>query len=126
MTYEGGNVDIFIGLSAPVVVWMWARGLIGRRLAIVWNVLGLLALINIFARSALTSPGPLNLIHAEVPNLAIGMFPYTFIAAFFAPLAVLLHVLSIRQQMRLPSPALPVTTTTTNLRNSHINPEGTP
>ena len=34
--------------------------------------------------------------HAEVPNLAIGTFPYTFLAGFFAPTAVLLHVLSLR------------------------------
>lgn len=97
MTYEGGNVDIFIGLSAPFVAWLVHRGVVGRRMAIGWNVLGLLALVNIIARSALTAPGPLHLIHSEVPNLAIGMFPYTFIAGFFAPLAVLLHVLSIRQ-----------------------------
>ena len=37
----------------------------------------------------------MNLIHLEVPNLAIGMFPFTFIAGFCAPLAVVLHVLSI-------------------------------
>jgi hypothetical protein len=96
MTYEGGNVDIFIGLSAPVVAWLVSSGKVSRRMAIGWNVLGLLALLNIIARSALTAPGPLNLIHTEVPNLAIGTFPYTFIAGFFAPLAVFLHVLSIR------------------------------
>jgi hypothetical protein len=96
MTYEGGNVDIFIGLSAPVVAWLVRSGVVGRRAAIGWNVLGLLALANVIARSALTAPGPLQLIHSEVPNLAIGTFPYTFIAGFYAPLAVLLHVLSIR------------------------------
>ena len=96
MTYEGGNVDILIGLSAPLVAWLVGSGRIGRRAAVAWNLLGLLALVNIIVRSALTAPGPLNLLHAEVPNLAVGIFPYTFIAGFFAPLAVLLHVLSIR------------------------------
>ena len=97
MTYEGGNVDIFIGLSAPLIAWMSTRGPVGRRIAWGWNAVGLLALGNIVARSALTAPGPLNLIHVEVPNLAIGTFPYTFIAGFFAPLAVFLHVLSLRR-----------------------------
>ena len=97
MTYEGGNVDIVIGLTAPIAAWLAARGTTGRRLALGWNVLGLLALLNIVVRSALTAPGPLHLIHAEVPNLAIGTFPFTFIAGFFAPLAVLLHTLSIRR-----------------------------
>lgn len=96
MTYEGGNVDIFIGLTAPLAAWIPTRWPAGRRLAQGWNVLGLLALVNIVVRSALTVPGPLNLIHADVPNLAIATFPYTFIAGFFAPLAALLHVLSLR------------------------------
>jgi hypothetical protein len=96
MTYEGGNVDIVIGLTAPLAAWLATRGDAGRRLAIGWSVLGLLALVNIVVRSALTAPGPLNLIHAEPPNLAIGIFPYTFLAGFFAPLAVLLHVLGLR------------------------------
>jgi hypothetical protein len=96
MTYEGGNVDIFIGLSAPLIAWLVRSGTVGRRAAIAWNFLGLLALANVIVRSALTAPGPLNFIHSEVPNLAIGTFPYTYIAGFLAPLAVMLHVLSIR------------------------------
>jgi hypothetical protein len=96
MTYEGGNVDIFIGLSAPIVAWLVASGRIGRRAALAWNVLGLLALANVATRAVLTAPGPMNILHTEVPNLAIGLFPYTYLAGFFAPLAVLLHILSIR------------------------------
>jgi hypothetical protein len=38
----------------------------------------------------------LKLISTEVPNVAMGMFPYAFIPGFFAPLAVTLHVLAIR------------------------------
>ncbi len=96
MTYEGGNVDIFMGLSAPVAAWLIRSRKVGRGAAVVWNVCGLLALANIIVRSALTAPGALNLIHSEVPNLAIGTFPFTFIAGFFAPLAVMLHVMSMR------------------------------
>ena len=103
MTYEGGNVDIIIGLTAPIAAWFATRGSTGRRLALGWNALGLLALVNIIARAALTAPGPLHLIHSEVPNLAIGTFPYTYIAGFFAPLAILLHVLSIRRLLALRS-----------------------
>lgn len=111
MTYEGGNIDIFIGLTAPFAAWIAGRGPFGRRLALGWNALGLLSLANIVARSALTAPGPLNLIHSELPNLAIGTFPYTFIAGFFAPLAALLHVLSIRHLL-MPRPASSAPSTT--------------
>ena len=34
----------------------------------------------------MTAPGPLNLIHAEVPNRMIGTFPFMFIPGFLVPL----------------------------------------
>ena len=96
LTFEGANVDIYIGASAPLIAWLSLRGQWGLRIALVWNLLGLLALANVVTRSVLTAPGPFNLIHAEVPNLMMGTFPFLFIPAFFVPLAVALHVLAIR------------------------------
>ena len=66
------------------------------RLAFAWNVLGLLALTNVVIRAVLTTPGPLNLIHAEVPNLMLITFPFLLIPGFFVPLAVTLHLLAMR------------------------------
>ena len=96
LTFEGANVDIYIGASAGLVSWLSTRGRVGMRLAVAWNVLGLLALTNVVIRAVLTSPGPFNLIHTEVPNRMFGTFPFLFIPAFFVPLAVGLHVLAIR------------------------------
>jgi hypothetical protein len=96
LTFEGANVDIYIGASAPLIAWLSTRGRLGMRLALAWNALGLLALTNVVIRAVLTAPGPFNLIHAEVPNLMMGMFPFLFIPGFFVPLAVVLHVLVIR------------------------------
>jgi len=94
LTYEGGNVDMIIGLSAPIIAWIASRGRPGLRLAMGWNVLGLLSLANVTASAVLT--GPIKLISAEVPTVAMGFFPYAFIPGFFVPLAVTLHVLAIR------------------------------
>jgi len=55
-----------------------------------------LSLINVASRAVLTSPGALHLFHAEVPNVAMGMFPFSLIPGFMAPLAVMLHVLALR------------------------------
>jgi hypothetical protein len=96
LTYEGGNVDMFVGLSAPIIAWIATTGRFGLRLAMAWNVLGLLALANAATRSVLSAPGPMKLISTEVPNVAMGIFPYTFIPALLAPLAITLHVLAIR------------------------------
>jgi hypothetical protein len=96
LTFAGANVDIYIGASALLIAWLSMRGRWGQRLALLWNVLGLLSLANVVTRAVLTAPGPLNLIHAEVPNRMIGTFPFMFIPGFFVPLAVVLHVLAIR------------------------------
>ncbi|CAL78372.1 hypothetical protein; putative membrane protein [Bradyrhizobium sp. ORS 278] len=96
MTYEGGNLDILTGLSAPLVAWIATRGRVGLAAAQLWNGVGLIALANIVVRAVLTAPGPLQTLNGDVPNLAIGTFPFTYIAAFFAPLAFALHVLAIR------------------------------
>jgi len=96
LTYEGGNADILIGATAPLMAWLSTKGRPGMRLALLWNALGLLSLANVAFRAMMTAPGRLNFIHAEVPNTAIGTFPFTYIAGFFAPLALALHVLAIR------------------------------
>jgi hypothetical protein len=96
LTFAGANVDIYIGASAPLIAWLSTRGRFALQLTLVWNVLGLLALANVVTRAVLTAPGPFNLIHAEVPNLMFGTFPFMFIPGFFVPLAIVLHVLAIR------------------------------
>jgi hypothetical protein len=96
LTLAGGNIDLLIALSAPIVAWLATRGTLGRRIALGWNLVGLLSLFNIIARSVLTAPGPLNLIHAEVPNLAFVNFPFGLIPGFVAPLVFATHILIFR------------------------------
>jgi hypothetical protein len=96
LTLAGGNMEILVGLSAPLIAFIATRGAGGRRIALVWNIVGLLSLLNVAMRAVLTAPGPLNVIHAELPNVAMGMFPFTFIPGFMAPLAMMLHVLAFR------------------------------
>lgn len=96
MTLAGGNVEIVVALAAPAAAWLSTRGATGLRVAWTWNAIGLASLLNVVVRGVLTAPGPLNLIHAEVPNLAIGQFPFSYIPGFMVPLAVVLHVLVFR------------------------------
>ncbi len=107
MTLAGGNVEILVGLSAPVIALIASQGEGGRRIALVWNVLGLLSLLNVATRAVLTAPGPLNLIHAELPNVAMGFFPFSYIPGFMAPLAMMLHVLAFRALRRAGTAAQP-------------------
>jgi hypothetical protein len=94
LTYEGANFDIVAGLSAPVVAWLTASRRLSSRLALAWNVFGLVLLANIVVRAILPTPA-LQALVTEVPNRAL-MFPFTFIPGLMAPLALTLHVLAIR------------------------------
>jgi len=96
LTFGGANVDIYIGLSAPLIAWLSIRERWGLKLAGAWNILGLLALLNVVTRAVLTAPGPLHLIHSEIPDRMISTFPFLLIPGFFVPLAVVLHLLAIR------------------------------
>ena len=96
LTYQGVNFDILIGISAPIVAWLLISRRISNRTALVWNVIGIAMLANVAVRAVLTSPGPLHFISTEVPNVAIGTFPFTYIPGLMVPLALMLHVLSIR------------------------------
>jgi len=96
LTYQGANFDILIGISAPIVAWLLISHRISNRTALVWNAIGIAMLANVAVRAILTSPGPLHFITTEVPNVAIGTFPFTYIPGLMVPLALVLHVLSIR------------------------------
>ena len=100
-----------------------------QALGISW---GLLALLNVVTRAVLTAPGPLNLIHTEVPDRMIGTFPFLLIPGFFVPLAVVLHILairSIRGSLRAAYQArkeVSIRPAMTNTRNLHGLREGLP
>src|SRR4029450_5451521 len=47
MTFEGRNVDIVVGLTAPLIAWQcFARRAWARRAALWWNVAGIGILLN--------------------------------------------------------------------------------
>lgn len=96
ITLEGGNVEILIAVTAPIAAWLVTRGPTARRLAWVWNLAGLLSLGNVVVRAVLSAPGPLNLIHAEVADMAILTWPFTLVPGFMAPLAMMLHIVAFR------------------------------
>lgn len=96
LTYHGANFDILIGISAPIMAWLIASRRISDRLALAWQIVGIAFLANVAIRAVLTSPGALKLLATEVPNMAIGTFPFTFIPSLMVPLALVLHVLAIR------------------------------
>lgn len=97
MTFEGRNFDVVVGLSAPIVALALARGWLGVRGAVVWNLLGLGLLVNIVGMAVTTMPGPLQLAWPGPSNVIVAQFPFVWLPAFLVPVALFGHVISLRQ-----------------------------
>ena len=53
-------------------------------------------LLVAIATGVLTSPGPLQRLAFDAPNLLMGAFPFVIIPAFGVPVWLLLHLYSLR------------------------------
>jgi hypothetical protein len=99
VTFEGRNFDVFVGLTAPIAAWLVARERLSPTAVIVWNVLGLAVLFNTIATVLTSVPGPLHLDWPGAPFRELASWPIVWLPAFLAPLAITLHVTSIRQAL---------------------------
>lgn len=97
MTFEGRNFDVLIGLSAPFMALLVASSRVGPRAVLAWNVVGLLMLANVVGTALTSVPGPLHLAWPGAPLTEIARWPMVWIPGFLVPLAVFLHVASLRQ-----------------------------
>jgi hypothetical protein len=103
--WPAGVGDVITGLLALPVAAAISGGRSGSvRAAVLWNVFGLADLVLAVLLGALTSPGPLQHLTFEHPNLGIAAYPYAIIPAFIVPGSFVLHVLSLRQLLRRPGP----------------------
>jgi len=104
MTFTGRNVDIVVGVTAPIVAYAcFTRAAWPRGVALWWNVAGIMILVNTVLHAQAAAPTPLQVFVTEPPNTFIVSVPYVWLPAFLVPLAWGLHVLSIRQLRRLPT-----------------------
>lgn len=95
--FPAGFGDLLVGLSAPVVAYLFAaRHRQARWIGVLWNAIGMIDLLVAVATGLLTSPGPLEHLAFDAPNLLMGAFPFVIIPAFGVPVWLLLHLYSLR------------------------------
>jgi hypothetical protein len=96
-----GVGDVLVGIFAPIVGFMYARGVNGRdRLVRAWNTSGILDLVVAVGTGFLTSPSPYQLLSLNAPNELIGAFPLVMIPVFAVPVSILLHLMSLMKLRR--------------------------
>jgi hypothetical protein len=98
MTFEGRNLDILSGITAPVIALLAFGTYKTRRgLLLTWNFLCLGLLINIVAHAILAAPFPFQRLAFDQPNVAVLYFPYVWLPAFIVPVVLLAHLVAIRR-----------------------------
>jgi hypothetical protein len=91
-----GLGDVAVGVAAPFVARRLARGE-GRKGAIWFNALGILDLVVAVGLGVLTSLGPGQVIHTAPSSLAVSQWPLVLIPTTAVPLALALHLISLRR-----------------------------
>lgn len=98
MTFEGLNFDILVGITAiPVSYWCFKRRNFSYKPVVVWNILGILLLLNIIIVAAISTPSPLRVFMNEPANTVIGYYPFIWLPGFVVSMALFLHLASLRQ-----------------------------
>jgi hypothetical protein len=98
MTFEGRNFDVVTGILAlPVAYLVAQRKSYAPKLAIAFNVLGMLLLLNILVIAVLSMPTPFRYFMNEPSNTLVVQFPFIFLPGILVPLAYTLHIFSLRQ-----------------------------
>ena len=101
MTFEGRNVDIVVGLTAPLIAWQcFGRRTWSFRAAVCWTLAGILILLNVVVHAQLSAPTPFRVFMTQPPVTFIAYLPWIWLPAFLVPFAWALHALSIRQLLR--------------------------
>lgn len=90
-----GLGDIAVGLAAPSVARRLARGT-GHRQAVWFNLLGIVDLVVAVGLGLLGGLGPYRLLHVTPSTEPLSLLPLALIPTMAVPLAIALHVTSLR------------------------------
>lgn len=109
MTFEGRNVDLLFGLTAPFVYYFgFEKKRLSHTLLTAWNLIGFLLVMNAATLAVLSIPQNFRKIGVEQPDIALGLFPFILLPAVVVPIVLFSHLASIRQLIKRKSLDTPV------------------
>jgi uncharacterized membrane protein len=98
MTFEGINFDILSGvLALPVGYILAQKKTYAKKMAIAFNIIGLLLLLNILVIAVLSMPIPIRYFMNEPANTLVAEFPFILLPGVLVPIAYGFHIFSLRQ-----------------------------
>ncbi len=101
MTFEGRNMDIIAGVTAPIIYYIcFVKQKLSNTFLILWNILGMLLLVNIITIAILSAKTPFQQFAFDQPNIAVGHFPFNWLPSVIVPLVLFAHLSSVWQMIR--------------------------
>jgi hypothetical protein len=98
MTYEGRNLDIISGITAPLIYYLcFVKNILGKTALLIWNFICLGLLLNAVTIAVLSAPFPFQKLAFDQPNVAILYAPFLFLPCCIVPIVLLSHLVVIRQ-----------------------------
>lgn len=98
MTFEGGNLDILSGLTAPVVFYFgFVKQKFSGKVILIWNIVCLLLLVNILIRAVLSIQTPFQQLAFDQPNVGVLYFPVILLPAVIVPLVLFSQLAAIKR-----------------------------
>lgn len=95
--FPSGYGDIFVGITAPFVAYFYfKKKIFARKLAIIWNFVGILDLVTALGVGILGFPRPLQTLPLTPSTEPLSLYPLALISLFAVPLALMLHLFSLR------------------------------
>lgn len=94
-TFSGINFDILVGLSAPVIAFLYQGGRISEKGLLTWNLLSML-ILSVTVYSFISTYYFSDYI-ARSGSTGFTKMPYLLLASVLLPVAVYLHIFSLRQ-----------------------------
>ena len=106
MSYSGWNFDIVTGLTAIPVAWWLARGhQHARTLAVAWNVMGTLLLVNVLTIAIVSTPS-IAAFGPERLNVWVAYPPYVWLPTMMVVCAITGHLVIFRKLQATAMPRL--------------------
>jgi len=101
MTFEGRNLDILSGITAPVVYYFgFVKKKMNNTSIILWNLICLGLLLNIVITAILSAPTSFQKLAFDQPNVGVFYFPFIWLPCLIVPLVLLAHLAVIRHLLK--------------------------
>jgi len=92
MTFEGRNFDAVLGITAPIVGYLYLKKRISKIKLIAWNVIGVFFICFILVNAILSSELPFQQFAFDQPNRALNFFPFILLPAVIVPIVIWTHI----------------------------------